>query len=324
MYVVSRTPVRISFFGGGTDLPDYYRRHGGRVLSFAIGRYVYVTVKDSWDGDIVVRCGGEERVSSISGVAHPLVRECLRITGWTGGVEIVSSADIPATGSGLGSSSAFTVGLLHALLVAQGRAVDRARLAELACEVEIDRLGEPIGKQDQYAAATGRCHEYLFAPDGTTTAIPVEPTAATLDELHRHAMLFFSGQTRRAGDVLRDQQSRAAANESVLHQMKAQVEAGRDRLLAGDVEGLGRLLDEAWTAKKRLSERINTPAIDSAYQVARKVGAYGGKITGAGGGGFLFLLCPPHRQAALAAELGGMRRVPVRLAVDGTGILVTS
>jgi D-glycero-alpha-D-manno-heptose-7-phosphate kinase len=324
MYVLSRTPVRISFFGGGTDLPGYYCRHGGSVLSFAIGLYVYVTVKDSWDDDIVVRCEGLERASSIDDIAHPIVRECLRVTGWTGGVEVISSAELPSTGSGLGSSSAFTVGLLHALVTAQGRAIDPAGLAELACEVEIGRLGEPIGKQDQYAAATGGCHEYRFAPDGTVTATAVDLAAFALEELHRHAMLIYSGEARKAGDVLRDQQSRAAANESVLHLLKDQVQQGRELLRDGDVEALGRLLDAAWVNKKLLSNRINTPKIDSAYRVACEAGAYGGKIAGAGGGGFLFLLCPPQRQAAVMTALGGLRRVPVRLGVGGTEILATS
>lgn len=320
--VVSRTPLRISFFGGGTDLPGYYRRHGGRVLSFAIDRYVYVAVKPGWDDELVLRCGSMERARTADEVSHGIVREALRLTGHPGGLEVVSLSDIPSFGSGLGSSSAFTVGLLNALYAYRGETRSAGELAELACHIEIDRLGEPIGKQDQYASAVGGCHEYLFHTDGTVTVDPVDVPPECAEMLDRYTLTFYTGRTRRAADVLTDQRARIDATEDHLHVLKEIVTDGRLCLVKSDIARLGELLHTSWETKKKLSDRIHDDEINSTYEAARRAGAYGGKLLGAGGGGFLLFLCPPERHDALRAALSGLREMPFRLGAPGTTILV--
>ena len=321
--VVSRTPLRISFFGGGTDLPGYYRRHGGRVLSFAIDRYVYVAVKPGWDEGVTLWCGGGlERARTVDEVSHGIVREALRVIGQTGGLEVVSLSDIPSSGSGLGSSSAFTVGLLNALYAYRGETRPASELAEFACHIEINLLGEPIGKQDQYASAVGGCQEYLFHPDDTVTIEPVDVPSECAEALGRHALTFYTGRTRRAADVLVDQRARIHATENHLHTLKEIVTDGRRCLAESDIASLGELLHSSWETKKKLSDRIHDDEINSTYEAARRAGAYGGKLLGAGGGGFLLFLCPPERHEALRAALSGLREMPFRLGAPGTTILV--
>jgi D-glycero-alpha-D-manno-heptose-7-phosphate kinase len=320
--VMSRTPLRVSFFGGGTDLPGYYRQHGGRVLSFAIDKYVYVTVKSSWDDGLVLNCGEPQRARTLDEVTHDRVREALRLTGYTGGLEIVSLSDIPTSGSGLGSSSAFTVGILHALYAHQGETRSVTELAELACHIEIDRLGEPIGKQDQYASAVGGCQEYVFHPDGTVSVDAIEVSAECAEELGRHALMFYTGRTRQAAQVLADQQARIDTTMEHLHALKELVSAGRRCLAESDIARLGMLLHAGWETKKKLSDRIHDDGINTAYQTARAAGAYGGKLLGAGGGGFLLFLCPPERHAAVRQALSGLRETPFRLGAQGTTLIV--
>lgn len=319
--VISRTPLRVSFFGGGTDLPDYYREFGGRVLSFGLDRYVHVVVKRNWTDDLVVRCGGVQVAGTVGDVTHGIVREALRLGGHTGGLEIISTSDIPESGSGLGSSSAFTVGLLHALAVFRGETPSAQQLAELACHIEIDVLGEPIGKQDQYASAMGGCREYAFHPDDSVAfdAVPVPPDG--MAELSRHSLMFYTGRTRRAADVLSDQRARIGTTKEYLHRMKEIVTAGRERLMVADIAGLGRLLSHSWETKKKLSDRIHDDHLNNAFDAAMAAGAYGGKLLGAGGGGFFFFLCPPERQEAVRNSLPGFRQVPVRLGVEGSVII---
>jgi D-glycero-alpha-D-manno-heptose-7-phosphate kinase len=319
---MSRTPLRASFFGGGTDLPGYYRRYGGRVLSFAIDKYVYVTVKSGWDDGLVLNCGEPQRARTLDEVAHGRVREALRLTGCPGGLEIVSLSDVPASGSGLGSSSAFTVGVLHALYAHRWETRSATELAELACHIEIDRLGEPIGKQDQYACAVGGCQEYVFHPDGTVSVDAVELSAECAEELDRHALMFYTGRTRQAAHVLTDQQARIDTTVEHLHALKELVSAGRRCLAESDIASLGALLNTGWETKKKLSDRIHDGGIDAAYQAARAAGAYGGKLLGAGGGGFLLFLCPPERHAAVRQALSGLRETPFRLGAPGTTIIV--
>jgi D-glycero-alpha-D-manno-heptose-7-phosphate kinase len=319
--VLTRTPLRVSFFGGGTDLPGYFTRHGGRVLSFGIDRYVYVAVKPSWGGRFVLRCGGVEDAASVDDIPHGIVREALRLTGHSGGLEIVSLSDIPTTGSGLGSSGAFAVGLLNALFALRGQVLPAAELAELACHIEIDLLGEPIGKQDQYAAAIGGCHEYTFNPDGTVQVEPVRVARECADALAAHALMFYTGRTRKAADILADQRARITITEDHLHALKEIVTDGRRCLTEADIAGLGELLHDSWETKKKLSDRIHDDDIDAAYDAGRDAGAYGGKLLGAGGGGFLLFLCPPERHVALRAALAGYRETPFRLGAPGTTVL---
>ena len=318
--VVTRTPLRVSLFGGGTDLPDYYRAYGGRVLSLTIDKFVDVVVRVRWDRDIVVG-HSRERVDAVDEITHSRTRESLRVAGLSGGLEIVSLSDAPSEGSGLGASSSFTVGLLHGLHAIAGQHADRARLAELACEVELGRLGEPIGKQDQYAAAMGGCQEYRFHEDDsvTTEALPLSPTAR--EELTRHALMFHTGRTRRTADVLSDQRARIAETKAHLHALRELVPPGRERLMAGDIAAVGELLHEAWQRKKCLSPKIGFDGIDHWYLAARGAGAHGGKLLGAGGGGFLFFLAPPNRHDAIRAGLADLREMPVRFTSAGTHLL---
>ncbi len=320
--VISRTPLRVSLFGGGTDLPDYYREHGGHVLSFAIDKYVYVVLKPSWAEELVLRSDTEiERARSVDEVSHGITREALRLTGQFGGLDIVSLSDIPTSGSGLGSSSAFAVGLLHAIFAYQGETRSATDLAELACHLEINLLGAPIGKQDQYASSVGGCQEYVFHQDDTVTVDPVNLSRDSVEALGEHALLFYTGRTRQAAHILADQRSRIGATLDHLHALKTIVADGRQCLLESDFARLGSLLHTSWETKKKLSARIHDESIDSMYSAARRAGAYGGKLLGAGGGGFLFLICHPSRHGALRAAMTGLREMPVRLGAPGTAIL---
>jgi len=307
MLVVTRTPLRVSFFGGGTDLADYYRDHGGSVLTSTIDKYVHVMVRPRWDGRFVVRHASAEVVDRLDDIAHGLTRECLRLLGPPGGVEVTSMSDVPAEGCGLGASSAFTVGLVRALHALKGEAVSRARVAELACHVEIDMLGEPIGKQDQYAAALGGFHELRFHRDGRVTADAVALAAEHRAAITAHAALFFTGRTRRASAALRRWQANKDNNVARFHAIKEAVPVGRAALVAGDAAGLGRLLDASWLQKRQLAGSAGDSAgdseIDRMYERACKAGAYGGKLLGAGDGGFFLFLCPPPRQNELRAAL---------------------
>jgi D-glycero-alpha-D-manno-heptose-7-phosphate kinase len=319
---LTRTPLRVSLFGGGTDLPDYYRAHGGRVLSLTIDKYVYVTVRARWDGAI-----GLSWTDTLAGgadeVAHPIVRAALQVTGVTGGCDIASMSDVPAGGSGLGSSSAFTVGLLHALYAATGRDADAATLAELACQVEIELLGSPIGKQDQYAVAVGGCNEYAFHPDDRVSVTEVPLPDAGLADLARHALVFATGRTRSTNHVLRDQRARIPATVHHLHAIKEIVAAGRDRLLGGDLPGVGALLHDGWQRKQRLSARINDDELDDWYGRALRAGAYGGKLLGAGGGGYFLFLAPPDAHPRVAAALPELRRMPVGFVPTGSHVVAS-
>jgi D-glycero-alpha-D-manno-heptose-7-phosphate kinase len=321
--VISRTPLRVSFFGGGTDLPEYYLRYGGRVLSCTIDKYVYVAVKSRWDGHVVVNAAGPaERVRDPGEVRNGIVREALRLTGIRGGVEVTSMSDVPAEGSGLGSSSAFAVGLLAALSAYQGRHRTAGGLAELACHLEIDLLRAPIGKQDQYAVAHGGYREYRFHPDGSVNADPVELDATAEQALARHALMFFTGRTRKAAGVLADQRARLDQTVSHLHAIRDIVPAGRSRLLAADVPRLGALLHASWERKRQLSERICDGELDTVYRRAVQAGAYGGKLLGAGGGGFFLFLCPPSRHHAVRAALAGYQEMPFSFERSGTRIVL--
>jgi D-glycero-alpha-D-manno-heptose-7-phosphate kinase len=321
--VVTRTPLRVSLFGGGTDLPEYYLQHGGRVLSLTIDKFVDVVVKCRWDGDIVLGYSGE-RVAAIDEIGHPITRESLSLVGAEPGLEIASLSDVPAQGSGLGASSAFTVGLLHALLGVAGQRPDPPQLAELACLVELGQLKEPIGKQDQYATAVGGCREYHFHEDGSVTTEQVLLSQGRLDHLASHALMFHTGRTRRASDVLRDQRDRMPTVMPDLHALRDMVRPGSQLLFGGDLAAVGELLHEAWERKKSLSPRISFDGLDDWYRAARDHGAYGGKLLGAGGGGYLFFLAPPDRHDSIRTALAALREMPVTFVSGGSEILELS
>jgi D-glycero-alpha-D-manno-heptose-7-phosphate kinase len=319
--IVTRTPFRISFAGGGSDLPAYYREEPGMVLSAAINRYVYLTVKKGFADNYRVSYSRTELPGAIDDIEHPIVRECLKAVPAPVGLEIVSIADLPAQ-TGMGSSSSFTVGLLGALHALNGRLVSAEQLASLACEIEIERLGEPIGKQDQYIAAYGGLQFIQFMPNGRVFVDPVICAQHTRSELNRRLLLFYTGATREAKSVLQKQNSRTAANRSNLRDLCRIAGFMREVIVSGkDLNAFGRLLHDAWMLKKSLETSISTPLIDEAYQAATAAGALGGKVLGAGGGGFLLFFCEPHLQNRLRAALAHLKEVPFAFEPQGCKVI---
>jgi D-glycero-alpha-D-manno-heptose-7-phosphate kinase len=322
--IISRTPLRVSFFGGGSDLPAYYRRHGGVVLSTAIDKSVYVTVSRKFDEAVRVSYARTEEVARAADVEHPLVRESLALLGIEGGVEITSIADIPARGTGLGSSSAFTVGLLNALHAHQGRHAPAARLAEESCVIEIERCGEPIGKQDQYAAAFGGFNFIRFHPDERVEVTKVVCPADVTGELQRRLMFFYTGVTRSASSLLGAQSAAVAkpgAAAAATGELSCLAAQAFEAVCEGDLDPLGPMLDAAWRLKKGLTAGVSNGTIDQAYEAARRAGAEGGKLLGAGGGGFLMFLAPPERHDAVRTALGALRETPFKFAAQGSSII---
>jgi D-glycero-alpha-D-manno-heptose-7-phosphate kinase len=322
--IISQTPLRVSFLGGGSDLPAYYRRNGGAVLSAAIDQSVYVTVSRKFDNAVRVSYSRTEEVANAAEVEHPLVRESLALLGIEGGIEITSVADIPARGTGLGSSSSFTVGLLNALHAYAGRHANATRLAEESCAVEIDRCGEPIGKQDQYAAAFGGFNFIRFHPDDSVEVKKVLCAPSLLADLQSRLLFFYTGVTRSASSLLRQQSADVAApgpQADATAELVRLAEAAFADLCAGKISSLGCMLHAAWQAKKRLANGVTSDAIDQAYQAAIDAGAEGGKLLGAGGGGFLLFLAPPDRHASIRSALGRLRETPFRFAPHGSRII---
>ena len=319
--IITRTPLRISFAGGGTDLPAFYREYdGGAVTSAAIDRYIHVLVNQKFDRSIRVAYSATENVTSLEELKHALVREAMRLAGVTEALEIHTIADIPSEGTGLGSSSTLTVGLLNALYAYQGRLIDPARLAEEACKIEIEVLQGTLGKQDQYIAAYGGVQYFEFRPDDTVRANPIPLHRRDRDALSAHLSLFYTGITRQAQGILKTMDSRTTQNKENLLKMRDLADETRRSMLAHDWARLGGLLDEGWQLKRALSHGISTPAIDSMYDRAKGAGAYGGKITGAGGGGFLLVVHPPERSAQISSALSPMARLPVRIQPEGSRV----
>jgi len=320
--IITRTPLRISFAGGSTDLPGYYRTHGGgAVTSAAIDRYIHVLVNEKFDRSIRVAYSRTENVDRLDDLQHGLVREAMRATGVHEALEVHTIADIPSEGTGLGSSSSLTVGLLNALFAYRGVLKDPAELAEEACRIEIDRLGGTLGKQDQYIAAFGGIEFLEFRPDDSVRVSPIPLSAEDRVDLADHLSLYYTGIVRRAEGILRHQDSRTEENREALARIRELAGEARSALCGHDWQQLGAIMDEGWQLKRGLSEGISTEAIDRHYAAAKDAGAYGGKITGAGGGGFLLLLHPPERSHQIAAALSPMRRLPVRITPEGSRIL---
>ena len=304
--IISKTPCRISFAGGGSDIESFYREHGGAVVSATIDKYVYLTLQQKFDSSIRISYSRTEGVDQVDQIQHPIVRHCLGLLGPRQGIEITSHADIPSRGSGLGSSSSFTVGLLNGLYAYQGRHVSPQELAEKACHVEIRLCGDPIGKQDQFAAAFGSLRMYHFHPDGTVKVEPLICRAQTLEKLQRNLMLFYTGLTRSAAEILKEQTRALGGERAAIEKMRRIVEhahAIRHELENGNPDGLGEILHESWMLKRGLSSGITTPDIDTWYQTARAAGATGGKILGAGGGGFLLFYVQRERQPVVKKAL---------------------
>lgn len=320
--IITRTPLRVSFAGGGTDLPSFYREYGGgAVTSAAVDKFVHVLVNTKFDRSIRVAYSRTENVDRVEDVQHGLFREAMRATGVTEALEIHSIADIPGEGTGLGSSSTLTVGLLNALYAYRGVLKDPAELAAEACAIEIDRLGGTVGKQDQYIAAFGGIEYFEFRADGTVRATPIPLATADRERLSDHLSLYYTGISRSAQPILKQMDQRTTGNKDALLAMRDLAGTARDAILAGDFARLGTVLDDGWRLKRTLSSGISNDAIDGHYQAAKAAGAWGGKITGAGGGGFLLLLHPPERSHQISAALSPMTRLPVRVTPEGSRIL---
>jgi D-glycero-alpha-D-manno-heptose-7-phosphate kinase len=320
--IITQTPLRIGLLGGGTDLPSYYLEHGGRVLNCAIDKYIYVIVKQRFDDEIYVNYSKKEIVSRVADIEHELVREAMLMTGVTGGVEITTLADIPSSGSGLGSSSAVTVGLLHALYAYTGRQVSAEELADGACRIEIERCGKPIGKQDQYIAALGGIRDLRFGPGEDVSHEELGLSASERVALQQQMMLFYTGITRRADNILAEQNANVSATLPQLDLLRDLAGFAVKRLRSGDVDAIGPALRESWEAKRKLASGVSNSQVDGAVTRALEAGASGVKLTGAGGGGFLVVLCPMERQRAVRESLADMRELPIRLERFGSRVVL--
>jgi D-glycero-alpha-D-manno-heptose-7-phosphate kinase len=323
--IITRSPLRVTLGGGGTDLPSYYRDHGGFLIAAAIDKYVYVTVMRPFTPGIFLKYSKLEHVDQIDEVHHPIIREALRMLGFrTPQVEITTLADIPA-GTGLGSSGSFTTALLKALYAHRRRLLHPNELAELACHIEMEKLREPIGKQDQYAAAYGGVTCFTFNPDGKVDAEPLKVSVDTLFTLEDNLLLFFTGFSRSASSILKDQKTRSETHDAEmlknLHYVKDLGLRGRDALVQGKPELFGELMHEHWEHKKRRSGGMSNPHIDEWYELGRKNGAIGGKLVGAGGGGFLMFYAEDHRRVRRAMAAAGLEEVRFRFDFDGTKVL---
>ena len=321
--IITRTPLRVGLVGGGTDLPDYYREHGGRVLNAAIDKYVYVVVKQRFDDDIYVNYSSKEIVSRVEDLQHELVRETLHMTGVRGGVEITTLSDIPSSGgSGLGSSSAVTVGLLQALFTYQGRQLTAEELADRACAIEIDRCRKPIGKQDQYAAAYGGVCDIRFGPGDRVVVDQLALTPQVRRKVQEELLLFFTGVTRSANSILSEQTANIADRLPQLHQLRDLAGEAANGLRDGDVDALGVAMNKSWAAKRELASGVSTSQIDEAVEAAISAGATGAKVTGAGGGGFLLLVCPLENQRRVREQLAHLRELPISIEPFGSRVIL--
>lgn len=323
--IITRSPLRITLGGGGTDLPSYYRDHTGFLISAAIDKYVYVTVMRPFSPGIYLKYSKLEHVDTVDEIQHPIMREAMRLLGFrTPQVEITTLADIPA-GTGLGSSGSFTTALLRALYAHRRRLLHPSELAALACKIEMDRLGEPIGKQDQYIAAYGGVTCFTFHRDERVDARPLAIPMQSLHDLEDNLLLFFTGITRSAGDLLADQKARTSTNDPAmlanLHYVKALGERSRDALERGDVGRFAELMHEHWEHKKQRSGGMSNPQIDEWYTLGRENGALGGKLVGAGGGGFLLFYAEDHRRLRAAMTRAGLEEVRFRFDFEGTKVV---
>lgn len=319
--IITRTPFRISFAGGGSDMRGFYAKRPGLVLSSTIDKYMYITVNRRFDQSIRVSYSRTEIVERASDIHHPIVREALTLLGFDGGLEIVSMADIPAR-TGLGSSSTFTVGLLHALHAHRGEHVGAEQLAAEACDIEIGRLREPIGKQDQYIAAYGGLRRIRFNDDESVFVDSVVCLPETILALNERLMLVYTGITRPAAEILGAQQRDMNGSAEALGVLTHIAEAMQHALInTPDLDEFGRLLHESWLIKRQLAGGVSNEAIDRWYNLARKSGAAGGKVLGAGGGGFLLLFVEPASRAAVAEAVAPLRVIPFALEPQGSKVI---
>ncbi len=317
--ILSKTPFRMSFVGGGSDMPSFYREEQGAVLSTSIDKYMYIALNGKFDGNIRLSYSRTEEVKSVIELEHPLVREALSLVGINGGVEIASMADIPSEGSGLGSSSSYTVGLLNALYAYQKQYVTKEKLALEACDIEINRCGEPIGKQDQYAAAIGGLNLIKFNPDDSVSVDPIICKPEIIEKIEDSTLVLFTGRTRSASKVLLSQSEAIKTGHSRVL-MRRMVELAfelKKELEAGEVDNFGSILDENWRLKKQLTTEITDSKIDDWYRIGMKHGSTGGKLLGAGNGGFMMFFAPIERHKEIKSALIELK--PMKFNFDRAG-----
>ncbi len=322
--IVSRSPLRISLAGGGSDLPSFYRQDFGEVLSFAINKYVYLAGHDYFAGGIRLSYSRTESVRSISEIQHPIFRNTLDHLNFDSDIELSSFADVPGSGTGLGSSSAFTVSLLNLLSTYSGTERTQEELASLACKIEIDLCGDPIGKQDQYASAIGGLNRIRFNKDDSVNVTKLSAQETKSEFLNESLLLFYSGIGRSASLILSEQNKKIKENSSTFEAVRSIREGVNDMescINQEDAHGLGNLLSQNWQYKKKLANQISTPEIDDLFELANKCGALGGKIVGAGGGGFLLLCIEPGGQFEFQKRFNLLRNLPFRVEREGATIV---
>lgn len=319
--IITQTPLRISLAGGGTDFKEYYQDEEGMVLSTAIDKYVFVIVTERFDEKIYVNYSRKEIVDSVDEIQHELVREALRRAGIKQGVEITMLADIPSEGSGLGSSSSLTVGLLNAFYMFQGEQMPASALAREACEIEIDICGKPIGKQDQYIAAFGGIRQIIFRRDGAVDVEKVELPAQQYRRLSSELMLFYTDVNRKSADILTEQRDKIKNNLENLRSIKRHAHQIRNAVEGAEFNLVGAIMNESWAAKRKLGSKISNAGLDDMYEMAVSAGATGGKISGAGGGGFLLLYVPMSKQDSVRNAMRGHRELPFMLERDGSKVI---
>ena len=324
--IIARSPLRISLGGGGTDLPSYYQKHGGFLIAGAIDRYVYLTLHQTFVQEMIIKYSQMERVPSVDQISHPIIRECLKMVGiHETNIELTSMADIPA-GTGLGSSGSFTTALLKVLHSYRKNLIQPRELAEQACRIEIDILKEPVGKQDQYIAAYGGVTCFEFHPEGDVAAWPLNISNETLFNLEDNLLLFFTGYSRSASSILREQDQKSKADDAAmfenLHYVKELGYRTCEALESGEIHLLGQLMNEHWNHKKHRSGSMTNSDIDAWYQLALENGATGGKLIGAGGGGFLMFYSEEKMKLRQVMREAGLIEVRFRFDFEGTKIVV--
>jgi D-glycero-alpha-D-manno-heptose-7-phosphate kinase len=324
--IITRSPLRVTLGGGGTDLPSYYEQHGGFLIAAAIDRYVYITIHDTFQQEFIIKYSRLERVNSIGAIEHPIIRESLKLTEIeeNGSLEVTSMADIPA-GTGLGSSGSFTTALLKALHAHQRHLIHPQELAEQACDIEINRLGEPVGKQDQYIAAFGGITCFEFGTDGKVRAWPLRISEEMRYNLEDNLLLFFTGYSRSASTVLKEQNDRSKTMDpdmlANLHFVKELAVESQQALEAGNLKEFARLMNVHWQNKKKRSNNMSNSHINDLYEVAMANGALGGKLIGAGGGGFLMFYSEEKTRLRHVMREQGLKEVRFKFDFEGTKLL---
>jgi D-glycero-alpha-D-manno-heptose-7-phosphate kinase len=319
--VITQTPLRVSLLGGGTDFRDFYIKEGGAVLSLAIDKYVYVIIKERFDDKIYINYSKKEIVDSVDEIEHEMIREALRKSNIEKGVEITTLADVPSEGSGLGSSSSITLGLLNAFYAYQGMQVTAEELAKEACEIEIDILGKPLGIQDQYIAAYGGICFFQFGKDDRVSVERLHMTNEQKRKLVSNLLIFFTNKTRKSESILSEVKSNIEVRWGELMRIRDLAFEARKVILNGEIDVLGSLLHENWLAKKKLARSVSDEEIDLMYEKAMQAGCLGGKIAGAGGGGFLLVYCPREKQNLVREALREYRELPFLLSSDGSKVI---